>query len=323
MNELITVIINVYNEERFIKKCLDSVVNQTYKNLEILIINDGSTDNTLKICKKYKDKRIKIITTKNLGLSLSRNVGIDNAKGEYLYFVDADDFIEEDAIEYLYNLCKKYDCELSTCKPLTIFNYNYTLKQPPEKIDILDSKAMLKKIILSEDLAVTLWNKLIRKEIFEDIRFQDRIINDITVTYKLAIKSHKIVYSNQRKYYYLRHKNAITVNKKGERIERVTDCYKAIIERYNDIKKIYPNLIENEIAMLRVILQLYILDNEEVQKFLKEQKFEELFKKTFTLKMIFARVRNKEKIKLILFRINPKLYKKAGLLYRKKYKFKM
>ena len=133
MKDLISVIINVYNGEKFIEKCLDSIVNQTYKNLEILIINDGSTDKTLKICKKNKDKRIKIINTKNMGLSLSRNVGIDNAKGEYLYFVDADDFIELDAIEYLYNLCKKYDVRIATCDPLTIYNYDFIKYERKEK----------------------------------------------------------------------------------------------------------------------------------------------------------------------------------------------
>ena len=104
---MISVIINVYNGERYIKKCLDSILNQTYKNLEILIVNDGSTDDTLKICKSYKDSRIRIINTKNKGLSLSRNVGLDNAKGEYLYFIDCDDYIEKDTLEYLYNLCIK------------------------------------------------------------------------------------------------------------------------------------------------------------------------------------------------------------------------
>ena len=314
--ELISVIVNVFNGEMFINKCINSIVNQTYKNIEILIINDGSTDNTLKICKSIKDKRIRIISTSNLGLSLSRNVGIDNAKGNYLYFVDVDDFIEKDTIEYLYNLCKKYHSDFSTCKPLTIFDYNYKKEEEPEKIKVLTSKEMLKKVILSEDAAVTLWNKLIRKEVFDGVRFQDRIINDIVVTYKLAMKSNKVVYSNQKKYLYLKHKNAVTVNKKGERTERVEDYYKAIMERYYDIKKVYPNMIENEIALLRGMLQLYILDNEDLHIFLKEQEFEKLFKNTFRFKMMFANVRRKEKIKLLLFRINPKLYQKVGNIYR-------
>ena len=86
MNELITVIINVYNGEKYIKSCLESIINQTYKNIEILIINDGSTDNTLNICKSYKDSRIRIINQKNMGLALARNVGIDNAMRKVFVF---------------------------------------------------------------------------------------------------------------------------------------------------------------------------------------------------------------------------------------------
>ena len=117
-NKLISVIINVYNAEKFVEKCLLSVLNQTYKNLEILIINDGSTDDSIKLCKKYKDKRIKIITTKNMGLAASRNVGIDNATGDYLYFVDADDYIKEDAIEHLYKISVENNADVSTSKCL-------------------------------------------------------------------------------------------------------------------------------------------------------------------------------------------------------------
>lgn len=322
MNELITIIINVYNGERFISKCIESIIKQTYKNLEILIINDGSTDGTLEICKSYKDKRIKIITTKNQGLSLSRNIGIDSAKGEYLYFVDADDFIEEDTIEYLYNLCKKNDSNFSTCNPLVIFDYNFTKKQVKEKIILLDNYEMLKKVLLIENMAVTIWNKLIKKELFNNIRFENRIINDIVVTYKLVMKTSKIVYSNQRKYYYLKHKGCLSIDG-YEKKERAIDFYNAIIERYNEVKKIYPNMIENDIGLLRGILKLYHIDNKEVKSFLKKQKTINLYKKIFSFKMMFAKIRTKEKIKILLFRINPILYTKTEKKYKKKYKYKM
>ena len=122
MEELITIIINVYNGEKFIKKCLDCILNQTYKNLEVLIINDGSTDNTLKICESYIDNRIRIINQENKGVTIAKNVGIDNAKGKYLYFIDADDFIEKDTIEYLYNLIKNNNAEMATAKRKDIFD---------------------------------------------------------------------------------------------------------------------------------------------------------------------------------------------------------
>jgi len=249
MKDLITVIINVYNGEKFIKKCLDSIINQTYKNLEILIINDGSTDKTLSIINTYKDKRIKVITTENKGLSLSRNVGIDNALGEYLYFIDVDDYIELDTIEYLYNLCIKYNCKMSTCRPIDIYDYSFDIQNEEEKIEILNSKEMLKKVLLSIDRTVAIWNKLIKKDLFDDLRFENRIINDVNITYKLMLKTDEIVYSNQIKYYYLRHKNAITAKEK-ENLERSIDNYNVSVERYNYIKNIYPRFKENDIGMI-------------------------------------------------------------------------
>ena len=320
MSELITVIINVFNCEKFISKCIESVINQTYKNLEILVINDGSTDNTLKICESYSDERIKIITTENLGLSMSRNIGIENANGDYLYFVDSDDFIESDVIEYLYKLCKKYDVPFATCNPLTIFDYNFTKKKIEEKIKIMDSIEMLKKVLLAENVAGAIWNKLMKKELFEGIRFQDRIINDVVVVYRLVIKADKIVYSNQVKYYYAKHINAVTVYG-DEKLDRASDFYKASIERYENVKKLYPNLIENDIGVIRNILRLYLAENKDVIKYLNNQKAVNFFNKVFSTKMLTSNIYTKEKIKILLFRISPKLYIKFGKLYRKKYKY--
>lgn len=322
MHELISIIINVYNGEKFIKKCLDSIINQTYNNLEILVINDGSTDNTLKIIKRYKDKRIKIITTKNNGLSISRNIGIEKSTGKYLYFIDADDFIDNDTIEYLYNLSKKYNSDLTTCNPLTIFDYNFIKDDSKEEINIIDNKEMLKKVLLSENVAGAIWNKLIDKRLFDDIRFENRIINDIVVTYRIVIKANKIVYSNQKKYYYLKHRNAATISG-YKKTDRCIDFYKASKERYDNIKKIYPDFIENDIGLIRNMYRIYIMNNKEVEEFLKKEKALDLYKKMFSIKMLKTKINIKEKIKLILFRINPNLFKRIGLYYRKKkYNFK-
>ena len=101
---LISIIIPVYNAEKYLKKCLDSVINQTYKNLEIILVDDGSTDKSPEICDKYaeKDSRIIVLHKENGGVSSSRNAGLDIFKGEYLSFVDSDDYVEPDYIEYLY-----------------------------------------------------------------------------------------------------------------------------------------------------------------------------------------------------------------------------
>lgn len=308
MEDLISVIINVYNGEKYIKKCLESIINQTYKNLEILIINDGSTDNTISICESYDDERIRIINQKNMGLSLARNVGIENARGEYLYFIDCDDFVENDVVEYLYNLCKKYGALMATCNPYDIYSYNFVVKNKKEEIQILSNKEMLKKVLLSLDRAVTIWNKLIKKELFDNIKFEDRPINDVAVTYKLVLAADKIVYSNQAKYYYLRHSKSITATKKTDTY-RAIDKYMVTVERYNYIKNIYPDLIENDIGLLRVIPILYIEGDSELCEYLEKEEALKLYKKLFSIKVFSCGIKLKEKLKLFLFRISPKLCK--------------
>lgn len=305
MQKLITIIINVYNGEEYISRCIESVINQTYKNLEILIINDGSTDNTLKICENYKDSRIRIITTQNLGLSFSRNVGIENAKGEYLYFVDSDDFIEGDTIEYLYYLCEKYDAEFSTCLSKTIDNCDFKVKRVKEKVCLINSYEMLKKILLGKDNSVTTWNKLIKKEIYDGIKFNNKYVNDNDVTHKLVINAKKIVYSNQIKYYYFKNPNGITAYSL-KNTPRSINLYDVVVARYEYIKKYYPDFIENEICLLRQIIKLYLRNDEKLQKYLEEQKADEYIRKLFSYKMLFKRINIKIKILFIMFKITPK-----------------
>lgn len=305
MDELISVIINVYNGEKFIKKCLDSVINQTYKNLEIIIVNDGSTDNTLSICESYKDNRIKIINQENMGLSLSRNVGIDNATGEYLFFVDVDDYIELDAIEYLYKLTKENNTMIATCSTKDIHNYDFKVKPRKEIVSVISGKEMLKNILMSKDRFGTVWNKLIKKELFNNIRFEDRIINDVVVLYKLALATEKVTYSNQIKYYYLRHSNSITAKRYAS---RTIDFYKAAIERYNYIKNIYPEFEENEICLCWMIERLYVENTtkNEVLQFLNSNNAAKLYKEKFKYKYLFSSLKFREKVKLFLFKISPK-----------------
>ena len=325
MKDLISVIINVYNGEKYINKCLDCIINQTYKNIEILIINDGSTDNTLSIIETYKDKRIRIITTENKGLSLSRNVGIDNAKGKYLYFIDVDDFIELNTIEYLYNLIKKYNADISTCKQIMIYDYNFKINNYPEKIEQINSKEMLKKIFLRKDNSVTIWNKLIKKELFNNLRFENRIINDVAFTHKVIIKTNNIIYSNQIKYYHLKNSDSIC-RKKYEDFDRIIDLYNATLERYNYINNIYPNFLENNYSTLELLTQIYLRKNKKIIKYLNENGIKKNYNNIFSFKVLNCNISFKQKLKLILFRISPKLssiINNIYLNYAEKRKFKL
>ena len=315
MNDLVSIIINVYNGEKYIAKCLESVLNQTYTHLEILIINDGSTDDTLKICQSYTDNRIRIINQENMGLSLSRNVGIDNAHGDYLYFVDADDWIESDTIEYLHNLCIQNNTDLAICNSIDFLGSNTIIKQKQEKIQVISSLEML-KIFLINDRLTPIWNKLIRREAFNNIRFENRIINDVVVTHKVIMACKSISYSNLVTYYYYRNPDSITAKRKTN-INRLIDLYNALTERYEYIDKAYPNLLENRIRIIQSIPRLYLYKNDELTAYLDKQNAMRIFKERFTLKILTCNIKLSEKIKIILFKMSPKLCMKIYKRYEK------
>jgi glycosyltransferase involved in cell wall biosynthesis len=310
---MISVIINVYNCEKYIRKCLDSIINQTYKDLEILIVNDGSSDGTLKICESYKDERIKIVTTKNQGLSLSRNTGIDNAKGDYLYFIDADDYIEADTLDYLYGLIKKYNVEIATCRALAIYDYNFTVKQKKEKIHLLSSMEMLNKIVLEEDFAVTTWNKLVSKKLYNNLRFEDRISDDMAFTHKQVVKTDKIAFSNQIKYYYLKHSDSITGTKAST--ERLVDGYKVCLERFHFIKYLYPQFPANNAGFLKQAVRFSTKKNAGYDNFFRTENCHKTCREIFTMKILFTRLNFREKIKILLFVINPNICNKIIDIY--------
>lgn len=117
MKDLVSVVIPIYNVEKYLRKCIETVIDQTYTNIEIILVNDGSTDNSLQICNQFKekDKRIKVINKKNGGLSDARNVGIKNAQGKYICFIDSDDFISEKYIEELHNLIVENKAQIAVC----------------------------------------------------------------------------------------------------------------------------------------------------------------------------------------------------------------
>jgi len=164
---------------------------------------------------------------------------------------------------------------------------------------------------------------LIKKEMFEYIRFEDRPINDIAIIHKVVLATDKIAYSNQIKYYYLRNRNSITVAKKTD-INRGIDRYKVSIERYDYIKKIYPDLVENNIGLLRTIALLYSEGKIELCTYLEKERALELYKKLFSLKIMKCNLKLSEKIRVILFRINPKICRFINNRYQSiKYTYKM
>lgn len=203
-NDLISVIVTIYNIEEYIEECIDSIINQTYKNLEIILIDDGSTDNSGKKCDEFakKDNRIKVIHKKNGGVSDARNVGIDIARGAYIQFIDGDDYIEKDMIEFLYYNIQKYSADISICSNY-IFDEEECIDKGQNKLYIYDRLEAIKETLIDEKICSYLWNKLFKADLMKDIRFpKNRLFEDLLVFPKLVERASKIVLDDVAKYYY-------------------------------------------------------------------------------------------------------------------------
>ena len=210
---LISIIVPVYNAERFLRRCIESIVNQTYTKLEILLIDDGSNDSSGKLCDEWaeKDHRIKVIHSENGGASCARNIGLSRASGELIGFVDSDDYISADMYEYLYALLKSYDADIAACA-FTRNSYELSRKKK-ENITCCEKKDIMKVFfrIDGQPSNYSIWNKLYRRSVVENIRFREGIITeDVAFSYEALKKANLVVLSNLEKYVYYKNSKGVT-----------------------------------------------------------------------------------------------------------------
>lgn len=243
--KLISIIVPIYNTEKYLKKCLDSIINQTYQNLEIILINDGSTDKSYDICKEYKDKdnRIVLINKKNnTGQADARNRGLKIAKGDYIGFVDSDDYIESNMFEKLMNAMYKYKAEISMCNMYVVEKGEIvdTNTIPKTIYGKLDYKSALIELMKDRNVGNYMWIKLFDKKLFEGIRFpKGKIFEDIDVVYKLFEKANNIAYIEDCMYYYVQREGS-TLNSLSEKA--VLDFVDILFKRYYYIKRKHADL---------------------------------------------------------------------------------
>lgn len=214
-NPLISIIVPVYNVEKYLKKCLDSLLNQTYRNIEIIIVNDGSPDDSQTIIDKYlqKDERINCVIQENGGLSSARNTGIENATGELLAFVDSDDWVEPDMIHSLYSALKKNKADIAICDVSTDFEngeQKTVLKQAEGYPDTIKTKENKDAFLAIDCFAC---NKLFKKKLFSDsnIKFPKGLLyEDIATFPRLFVRAQKITFVRKSLYHYIVRSGAIT-----------------------------------------------------------------------------------------------------------------
>ncbi len=208
---LISLIVPVYNVRNYLTTCLRSIVEQTYTNLEIILVDDGSTDGSSAICDEYarNDRRVRVIHLPHGGVSAARNAGLEAATGELLGFVDSDDFIDTDMYEYLHGLLVKHDADVAACtylleqegRPSKIINNT-------GKLYVFSNKEIIRALVKNDLVKNYLWAKLFKRSLFEQLTFPvGRTYEDVAVLYKVFYKSRKVVLSCVSKYHYMIHLN--------------------------------------------------------------------------------------------------------------------
>lgn len=219
--ETISVIVPVYNVADYLEECVISIINQTYKNLEIILVDDGSTDNSSKICDDFskKDTRIKVIHKENGGISKARNAGIEIATGDYIAFMDSDDCIKETFIEELYKLLKENDADIAGCRFYRNIPNTTDYVYPKESEDynfVTDSKGMMKRLYNDMGVFCVVWNKLYKKDIVKKHPFPDlKIAEDAYIMREYMFEAKKIAWTSKALYMYRDRPGSIMTSKRS------------------------------------------------------------------------------------------------------------
>ena len=250
MNKLISIVVPVYNVARYLDKCINSIISQEYKDLEIILVDDGSTDESGRKCDLWaeKDNRIRVIHKENGGLSDARNVGIDNARGYYISFIDSDDFISEQYIQELYENIINTESDISICNPYYYYeqdNNTKTVERYKIKIDRIEGNSidMTKILLYQKYFDTSAWGKLYKTELFKENGIyypKGKLYEDIATTYKVFLKAKKIVFINRNLYFYRQRSDSIMSSKFN----------KKEMDYINNAQEMMENLSKLNIEML-------------------------------------------------------------------------
>lgn len=316
MKELISVIIPIYKVEKYLHKCVDSILKQTYRNIEIILVDDGSPDNCGNICDEYasKDKRIIVIHKKNGGLSDARNVGLKVCTGEYITFIDSDDYVLKDYCQTLFDLLTINNADVS-CVPICkcLENGKRISCEHSGRLYIYTAAEAMSAMFENNKLSWCAPAKLYRRNLFINVEYPvGKLMEDKLTTYKIYDKCSKIVYKDVEKYMYLlRHGSIMNSNLS----EKHLDSFNAQLELNKFIEKNYPYSISITHAYTTKVALMFLcsLSNEkrsDLNKYSYFQKYVDKYEKEF-LKCKIIDIR----YKLLFIILNLLFFLKKGKAY--------
>ncbi|MGN0559353.1 MAG: glycosyltransferase family 2 protein [Acutalibacteraceae bacterium] len=248
MNELISIIVPVFNVEKYLPRCIDSIVNQSYEQLEIILVDDGSPDRCPEICEEWakKDTRIRVIHKQNGGQASARNRGLDIAKGDYVTFIDSDDYLHPDFISTLYKALTENNAEIAICSANFVDELDNILDEPqPELNGLYTGRDMLvRHAQCSWGYYVWPWNKLYKREIFNTLRYQEGVKGeDDRLLHHLFWNVQRVFAIPDRLYFYVQHEGSDSAKSNSFKM-RDMDVYDGIIERLQFYKENDKDLLK-------------------------------------------------------------------------------
>lgn len=307
MNELISVIVPVYNVEKYLRKCIDSIRKQTYLNLEIILVNDGSTDNSDKICNEYakEDKRIRVINKTNGGLSSARNSGLEVANGTFIAFVDSDDWIESNMIEKMLSVALKEKADIVHCGIKQVGENGDIYKVLFEDNIILNSNDEILRAYFTEEISVIVCNKLFKRKVIDNIRMIEGKNNeDNMYCIEVLLRTNKLVSISDAFYNYLQRNDSIT---KAQFTEKRMDAIYSgnyVLNICDKYAKEYSNYAKINLCLICYYLyQDLMISNNQNKAEYKEQIIKEFNKNYTQIKKTneIKQIKFKNKLKILCF----------------------
>lgn len=243
MRPAISIIVPVFNVEQFLPRCIESIRNQCMTNIEIILVDDGSYDRSGQICDQYEklDRRIRVIHKKNGGLSDARNVGIDHAEGDYIGFVDSDDFINAKMYSLLYRIITENQCDIAEAKFQKVYDNSPIDVDEDALVTFYSSKKAMISGIVNDHCQTYVWNKLYKTKLWDDIRFPvGKLFEDEFTTYKIYNAATKIAVVNKTLYYYVQREESIT---RANFSLKVLDHCEALNQMMHFVESKYPEAL--------------------------------------------------------------------------------
>ena len=316
----ISIIVPVYKVEKYLEKCVDSILNQTFKDFELILVDDGSPDNCPKLCDEYaeKDNRVKVIHKENGGLSDARNCGIEAAEGKYIGLIDSDDYIAPDMYESLYNNLINNDADISVCGLYDCYKDKIIPQSIKKGFYEFNSTEALGYLLSGEGIGLFAVNKLYKKNIFSTVKYpENRLYEDAAVIVDILMNANKIVIDTTPKYYYLHRENSITISKFSKRYYDVVKAHERNLEL---IQKYFPSMAD--VGRFRVwwaykqVLSILAMDDKENRNKFNADKREISAKIRSDITQILKNKYNSrsQKISYMLISFCPSLYM---AIYRK------